>query len=238
MTAQEVVVIDLAKEANTLAVTALRIGKAHLGGYATHLALGEVADRKYDVLQLVVGDAREEVSLVLDRVGSSGEPLIATVVNLGGGIVPRGGDIKLVSPTLLEEAKFDDEVAHHIGVGGTSFLDCLQGIIHDVLPILLVEWDHLERQVVTRGDELTHLDILLVGAVARVVVASDADIEEVHIVSLLDQSMNSDSRVNASRNQCSDSHQIPALVRSEARAASKPSISKFLASNLWRESRR
>ena len=206
--AQKVVVIDLAKEADALAVLATRVGQARLQSYAAHLALGEIADRECDVAQLFAGDAGQEVCLVFDRVDSRSEPFAALGVGFGRGIVAAGRQVELMAPALLEEAELDDQVAHHVGVGRQAGADSLQGVFHHILPVLVVQRHYVERQTVAGGDQTAHLDVLLVRTVTETVVAADTYVEQMHVVTLLDKPVNGHGRVYASRYQCSYFHSM------------------------------
>src|SRR5690606_39948666 len=68
--AQEVLHPDLADEADALAVFFAGGREAGLGGEAAQLGFGEVADGEAGVGELVLGEQREEVGLVLVFVGA------------------------------------------------------------------------------------------------------------------------------------------------------------------------
>lgn len=194
--ADEVVIVDLTQEADTLAVTTMRIGQAHFLGDAAHLLLGHVAYREHDMAQLLVGDLGQEIGLVLDGVDRCGQVFHA-VDDSGRGIMARRRHVKVLAPALLKEAELDHAVTHHVGVGREAGLDGAQGILHHVVPILLVQRHHLERQAVTMRDEGAHLDVLLGAAIALVVVHADADVEQVQVLALLLELVDHHGTVNA-----------------------------------------
>ena len=167
-----------------------------LDGDFADAGLGHVADGEDEVLELVVGDARQEVGLVLDGVDGGAQPLEAVTLD-GGGIVAGGGEVELVAPALLEESELDHAVAHDVGVGGEALSHGLEGILHHVVPIFLVERDHLEGEAVAGGDALAHLDVFLGGAAALVVVAADAYVEQMQVMALLHESVHGHGAVDA-----------------------------------------
>ena len=192
----EVVIVNLAQEADTLAVTAMSIGQAHLLGDAAHLLLGHVAYGEHDMAQLLVGDLCQEIGLVLDGIDCRGQVFHA-VDDTGCGIMARRRHVKVFAPTLLKEAELDHAVAHHVGVGREAGLDGAQGILHHVIPVLLVQRHHLERQAVAVSDEGAHLDVLLGAAIALVIVHADAYVEQVQFLALLLELVNHHGAVNA-----------------------------------------
>ncbi len=127
---------------------------------------------------MVVGNPGQEISLVFYRVGSSGKPYLP-VDGAGGCIMPCGGHVELMPPTLFEESEFYHFVAHDVGVGGKPFFDSAQCVLHHVVPVFLVERHNFERQVEFRGNIAAHLDVLLGRAITLVVIHTDADIEKV-----------------------------------------------------------
>ena len=54
------------------------------------------------------------------------------------GIVPRGNKIKVLPPLLFEAAELDELIAHHIWVGGQPCSDCIDRVLHDTRPILIM----------------------------------------------------------------------------------------------------
>ena len=199
--ADEVVVVDFAEKAYPLAVFAQGVG--HVGGEGdlAHALLGEVADGKHHMAELLIGDARQKVGLVLDRIHGSGEVYLVAHAG-GGGVVARGGHVELMAPALLEVAELDHAVAHDVGIGRKPLAHCAQGVFHHIVPILLMERHHIEGQIVAPGDVSAHLYVLLGRAVALVVVEAYADVEKVRVVALLQQAVHGHGAVNPSRYQC------------------------------------
>ena len=137
MAADEVVVVDFAQEAYSLAVLAVGVGQFRLLRYAPHLLLRHRADGERQVHQLLVGNLREEVGLVLHRGDRRGE-IFAPVDNGGRGVVSGGCYVEVLAPTLLEVAELYHLVAHHVGVWRQPASDGAQRIFHHVVPVFLV----------------------------------------------------------------------------------------------------
>ena len=198
MAADEVVIVDLSQKTNALTVLACGIGQAHLGGDAAHLVLGQVANGEDDVAQLLTGDLSQKIGLILDGVDSRGQ-IFHAINHTSGGVVPGGGEVEVVAPSLLEIAELDHSVAHHIGIGSEALLHGAQRISHDAVPIFILQRHHVEGQPIAASDELAHLDVLVGRAVALATLHADADIEQVQILALLYQSMHRHGTIDTSR---------------------------------------
>ena len=200
MAANEVVVVDFAQEADSLAVLAVGIGHLHIDGNAAHLALGQIADGENYVLKLLVADLCKEISLVLHRVNCRGE-ILATVDKVGGSIVSGSGEVEILSPSLLKVAELYHLVAHHIGVRSETSLHGAQSILHHILPVFLVERHHLKGQAILPRNELAHFNVLLSRAVTLAVIHTDANVEKREIMPLLHEPMHHHSAIHTARNQ-------------------------------------
>ena len=165
MAPYEIVVVYFAEEAYPLAVFAESIGQFQRHGGFAHSAFGHVADREYQVFKLRVCYACKEVGLVFHRVGSGCEihkPVLFYCV----GVVPGGGAVKLVSPPLFKESEFNHPVAHYVGVRGEPCLDGVYGVLHDIVPILVVERHNVKRQFVAGSYRTAHFYVLFRVAVS------------------------------------------------------------------------
>ena len=204
VTTDEVVVIDLPQEANALAVLAHCIRQLHLLSDFTHTSLGHRADGKNQVLELVVGDLSKEVGLIFNRINCCSEILDAIKL-ASGGIMPGGGKVKILAPTSLKVSKLYHAVAHHVGVGCEPSLNRAQSIVHDVIPVLLMQRHHLERKPIAMRDEVTHLNVLLGTTIALVIIHANANVEKLQVVlCLLSQFMHHHSTIHSTRNQNGD----------------------------------
>ncbi len=136
------VIIDIAEEADALRVLALGVDEVLALGYLPHLVLLVVAYGEEGLLQLPLVNLREEVGLVLYRVGAGGEPFVS-VYPLGLRIVAGCDEVVVVPHLLVEGAELDKAVAHHVGVGGIASLDFFHGVAGHLAPVFLVAVDDL-----------------------------------------------------------------------------------------------
>ena len=205
MTTNKVVVVYLAKEADALAVLAVGIRQLCLLGDAAHFLFGERSDWEHQVRQLLVGDLSKEVGLILYRVDRRGEIVLA-VDKVGSGIMPSGSHIEVLSPALLKVAELYHLIAHHIRVWSESALDCAQSILHNIVPVFLVQRNNFERQTIAVSNGCAHLNIFFCRAVALVCIHSDTDIKQRQVVAFFLEFVHHDSAVDTTRNQCSNFH--------------------------------
>ena len=93
----EIVVPDLAQEADTLTVPAVPVGQLQIAGEITHLAFSQLADGEIDPTELRLAEVREEIGLILDRIRRT-KKLDVTIDPFDSGVVPRGDS--RVRPTV------------------------------------------------------------------------------------------------------------------------------------------
>jgi len=165
VTADVVVVVYLAEEADALRVFAVGVDEVLALGDAAHLVLGHAADGEDCLLELPGVELGEEVGLILDGVGGGAEPFPALLVDFGLGVVACGDEVVVLASFLVEGAELDEAVAHDVGVGGEACADFLHGVACDVLPVFLVAVDDGEGEVVAACHGGCHLDVFLGGAV-------------------------------------------------------------------------
>ena len=151
--ADEIVVVYFPEEADALRVASECVRKLGFGGDATYIGFRNVAEGEGEVCQLFAGYACEEVGLIFYGVDCRGEPFKAIVVDICRCIVPCGGLGELMSPTVFEISEFNDGVAHYVGIGSEAGADGAQCILHDVIPVFLMERYDIERQPVAVRDE-------------------------------------------------------------------------------------
>ena len=201
VTLDKLVVVDLAQEADALAILALGAGQPLRLGDGPHLALHEMADGKHQLLDLQARDLPQEIGLILDGILGRGEPHLP--VDLGGrGVMARGNLVEILAPLLLEAAKLDKLVAHHVGVGRQATLDGVDRVAHHAIPILVVQRDDLEPAAILASDIRGDLDILLGRTVdvALLILHSDTDIEDRRVVARLLQQMYHYGAIHSARN--------------------------------------
>ena len=184
--AQEVVVVYLAEETDTLRV--LAVGRRKMGcmGYVAHLAFHHAANGEHQLGNLLAVQLRQEVGLVLDWIlgrSQKGD----TLQPFGGGVMSGGCPVVFMPPTLFESPELDEFVAHHVRVRGQPPSHRVNGIGHHVVPVLTVQVNLLESASITLGNELRDLDVLFGGTVniALLVLHAYADIENIGLDALL-----------------------------------------------------
>ena len=59
------------------------------------------------------------------------------------GIVAGSDDVVVLAYALVEDAELDQAVAHHVGVWCQSSPHACHRVVNDLLPIVLVQVDHL-----------------------------------------------------------------------------------------------
>ena len=91
-------------------------------------------------------------------------PVIVNHLFLCCGIVAGSDDVVVLAYALVEDAELDQAVAHHVRVWCQSSPHACHRVVNDLLPIVLVEVDDLERQTVFVGHGARHLQVLLDGA--------------------------------------------------------------------------
>ena len=182
----EAVVVYLAEEAYPLTVFPLRAGQAYGVGDGAHLGLHQMSDGEHELGDLSKVDLCQEIGLILDRVESSGQIRFA-IEGIRCGVMTGGNAVELIAALLLEAAKFDELIAHHIRIGRQSLAHSLHRVAYYSLPVFLVEVDDLERAAVTTGNERSQFYILLGGTVnvAVLIFHTDADIEDGRLMSFL-----------------------------------------------------
>ena len=90
-----------------------------------------------------------------------------------------GDEVKVLSPLLLEASELDELITHHIGIGRQASTYRIDGVLDDILPVLLVEGDYLKWAVIATSEMAYDLQIILPRAVGKAFFFHpDLDIEE------------------------------------------------------------
>ena len=147
MLPEEVVVVDPAEEADPLAVVPVGGDQVMLLSDGSEPLLGEIPDREERLMELRVGDLGKEVGLILHRVDRCGE-VVSSVDRLLAGVVSRGDMVVGGAGVAVEGAKLDPPIAHHIRIGRQPPPLRLQQVADYMVPVLPVEIDHLEWEIV------------------------------------------------------------------------------------------
>jgi len=172
--------VDVAEEADALAVFTECAGEMLPSGEVADFGFEEASDGEEEFLDLLRGDLCEEVGLVFESVFGGGEPDFA-MRECGGGVMTGGYFVEVFAPSVVEAAEFDEFVAHDVGVWGEALFGGLEGVADDLLPVFVVEGDDFKAASVFFCDEGGDFDVFFGGAMGHyilVAVAVDLDIEE------------------------------------------------------------
>ena len=153
-----IIIINLAKKANALAVFTFGIDKMFAFGNLSHLSLLVMTNGKYGLLQLPIVYLCKEVGLVFHWVGTRNQPFLA-VNPFRLGIMSRCDEVVFVSALLMKCAKLNQSVAHHVGIGCKSRLHLVHRVACNLLPILLMAVNHLQFAPETFGYSSRHLQV-------------------------------------------------------------------------------
>jgi len=85
--------------------------------------------------------------------------------------VARRDAVVGVAHALLETAKLDEPVAHHVGVRRQPALQAIHNVAHHLVPILLLQVEHLNFAAIFARHGRRHLPIFLGRAAPFVFVA-------------------------------------------------------------------
>ena len=87
-------------------------------------------------------------------------------------------EIILIADSLLEHAKLDEFVAHHIRIRRKTTHNLLFGIAYNVFPILLVKIHDIKLQAIFLSDHCRDHDIVVHRAIGQAIAsATNLDIE-------------------------------------------------------------
>src|SRR5947209_1904666 len=125
-----------------------------IAGNLTHLWLGHVSERKAGAAELLLGETKQEIGLILGGIGSPlQQPAIALTVKLTTRIVPGGQQIcpnlARRHQQLIELQVIVAEAAWNGRASGKIFLH--KGTHHVILETILVV-DHVVRDTEVLGD--------------------------------------------------------------------------------------
>ena len=198
------VVVDIAKEADTLRVFALGVDEMFALSDVADFILNIVADREDGFLQLPLIDLREEVSLVFDRVGTCGEPFM-TVYPFSLCIVPGSNEVVVVPLLFVEGTELDEPIAHHVGIRSEATLDFLHGVACDLRPVLLMAIDNLQAAAIFGRHGGCHLEVFLRVAVPFLfLLGANLDVEAVGVEATAGKLVDDDGTVDATGEQDGD----------------------------------
>lgn len=136
--------VDLAQEADALAVGAVLGRQVKFRGEGAHLVLVQVPDGQAEPSELRRAQAGEEIGLVLDPIGRAPQPIPAGRL-LDAGVVPGGNLLALASHPLIKGAELDALVAPDVRARGTPQAQLGQRILDDVRTVLALQRHDFER---------------------------------------------------------------------------------------------
>eukprot|EP00960_Hanusia_phi_P012889 376608-Hanusia_phi.AAC.1 len=145
----KVLELELPKEADALTILALLCREVELPCQLSHLLLGIASYGEQSMLELLLPQVAEEVSLVLDLVRGHQQPRDSSllVVVQAHSIVSRCHSAEVLPYVLLEHAELDPAVAHDVGVRGPTQLRLPDEVVHHLLPVLLLQRDRLNGNI-------------------------------------------------------------------------------------------
>ncbi len=165
---EELVDIDLAEEADALAVPFSGIDEAMLMSDFADLGFGKLADGEEGAGNLRLAEKGEKIALVLVRIAAFEEGGGAVGEVAPAAVMPGGDALKPVAESPLEEdAEFHIAVAEHIGVGGNAIAVSVDEVIDDGAAVFPDKVDDLEGDAELVADGTGVFDILLGGAAAE-----------------------------------------------------------------------
>ena len=190
----------LADEADARGVLLLRIGKLEVVGDAADLGLADFAHGEDHAGDLLLGEAVQEVALVLAGIDAA-QQLDAVVRVTDAGVVPRGDEVGPHGHGMVEEgAELDLCVAENVGIGRAASAVFAQKVGEDALAVFLREVDGLDVDADHVGDGARVDEVLTGGAVFAVIVVLPVLHEEADdVVALLLEEPGADRGVDAAR---------------------------------------
>ena len=199
--AEKTAVIDFSEEADALAVAALGWREMVRGGDASHLFFVEVSDWQQEFPNLLAGQLREKIRLVLHGVGRRCEPCATVWLPKNLCVMACGNAVVGKSDALFKSSEFDEAVAHHVRIRRKSAFDAVCHVGHHAVVVFLLKVNHFQMQSVAACRGLREFDVFFRRARHAFAFHSNFNIEEVGLESLFAEQMRGHSAVNAARNQ-------------------------------------
>ena len=120
-------------------------------------------------------------------------------------IVAGGNQVVVVSTLLVEGAKLNQSVAHHIGIGSQPCLHLLHGIGGHLVPVFLMTIHHFQLAAILTGHGGSHFQIFLARAVPLLfLLGTYLDIEAVRLQSKSCKLVHYHTAIHATRQEHSD----------------------------------
>ena len=154
------VIVDIAKETDTLRVLALGIDKTFTLSNLTNLFLHEMSDREESLLQLPLVYLSKEVGLILHWVRTGCQPF-PSVYPFCLGIVSGGNIVIVMTTFVIESPELYESVAHHVRVRGKARLNLLHCVLCHLAPVFLMAIDNFQFAVILLCNRCRHLQVFL-----------------------------------------------------------------------------
>ena len=165
---EELLVVTAGDEADLLGVGLFGQGQAMLAGHFAHFGLGEAAEREQSSRELLLGEAEEEVGLVLGSIrGALEDPALADGVELVDGVV-AGGDAACADGAggLEQRVELEVVVAERAGDGRAAVEILVDEGADDILLEALLLVDDVVGNAEVLGDAAGVIDIIQGAAAA------------------------------------------------------------------------
>lgn len=160
ITADIIIIIYLSQEADSLTVLALGIYQMLLLGYLANLILDMMADRE-NRFSIASSLSEPGNRSGLYRIRTRDKPFVAIFIRFGLRIMPRGDEVVVVTHLLIEGAKLNQAVAHHVRIRRKTSLHLLHRITGYLVPIFMMAVNHLQFAPILSSHSRSHLQVLL-----------------------------------------------------------------------------
>ena len=160
---QELAEVALADEADARRILLLRRRKAVLFGEPPHLRLLIGCEREEDVLELLLRELIEKISLILILIGGLQEAVDLPLVRDAAVMARRDIVRAQLLCILLEGAELYFAVAQHVGVGRPARAVLRKEIGKDALHVLARKVDGIVGDIEKAADAADVLEVLLGG---------------------------------------------------------------------------
>jgi AspT/YidE/YbjL antiporter-like protein len=160
------------------------------------------ADRENRFFQLPALYLSQEIGLVFHRIRTRDKPFIAIFIRFGLRIMPRGDEVVVVTHLLIEGAKLNQAVAHHVRIRRKTSLHLLHRITGYLVPIFMMAVNHLQLAPILSSHSRSHLQVLLRRAVPLLfLLRTNLDVEAIRMQAQLGKLPNHNRTVDASRKE-------------------------------------
>ena len=184
-----------------MAILAACVDEMFAFGHFTHFVFHEMTDGKDGFLQLPTINLREEIGLIFHRVRTCCEPF-AAVNPFGLRIMSGGNEGIIVAHFLVESAKFDEPIAHHVGIGRVAGAHLFHGVARHLVPIFAVAIYDFELAAIALSHGCRHLHILFAVAIPfALLLGTNLDVEAIGLHTMAHQLVEHHTAVDTAREE-------------------------------------